>query len=302
MLSPGSPTFKANRPGEQVARLASHSLLAVHGPDAAAFLQAQTMNDVLALAPGQWQWNGWLSAKGRVVALFALLRAQQERFLVVLPDFPAERLRAGWQTYVFRSKLRIELESALACAAQWPSDSARIDAPTPEQAQGDEQRGWRLDMGGDGGARVLWLLPGEAMPATGEGDVAARWRDDDIAHGLPRLPPEGVEAWTPQMLSLERLAAFSLKKGCYPGQEIVARTHYLGKAKRGLLRVGGQGLASGQALLAASGGELGQLACTSEDGRQGLAVAAIDRVGDEMVVAGAPVHALPLLDGLRRPL
>ena len=83
-----------------------------------------------------------------------------------------------------------------------------------------------------------------------------------------------AEAWTPQMLSLERLAAFSLKKGCYPGQEIVARTHYLGKSKRSLVRIEGRDLASGQSLLGGAGEELGQLASATDDGRQALAVAA----------------------------
>ena len=55
-----------------------------------------------------------------------------------------------------------------------------------------------------------------------------------MRHGLPRLPASQREQWTPQQLALDRLAAYSVKKGCYPGQEIVARTHFLGKAKRSL--------------------------------------------------------------------
>ena len=65
--------------------------------------------------------------------------------------------------------------------------------------------------------------------------LQARWFAHDLHAGLPRLPASQREQWTPQQLSLERLHAFSVKKGCYPGQEIVARTHFLGKAKRGLV-------------------------------------------------------------------
>ena len=61
------------------------------------------------------------------------------------------------------------------------------------------------------------------------------WRQWDLRFGLPRLDASQQEQWTPQQLSLERLRAFSVSKGCYPGQEIVARTHFLGKAKRGLV-------------------------------------------------------------------
>jgi folate-binding protein YgfZ len=65
--------------------------------------------------------------------------------------------------------------------------------------------------------------------------LQAAWLAQDLRAGLPRLPTAQREQWTPQQLSLERLSAFSVKKGCYPGQEIVARTHFLGKAKRGLV-------------------------------------------------------------------
>ena len=74
----------------------SISILQAMGAEAASFLQAQAMNDVLALAPGQWQWNGWLNPKGRVIALFALLRTSADSFLVVLPDFPAASGTPRW--------------------------------------------------------------------------------------------------------------------------------------------------------------------------------------------------------------
>ena len=107
MLSPGPVTFKANQPSRSLPALSGHGLLAVEGPDAQAFLQAQLMNDVGALAPGRWQWTGWLTAKGRVVALMALLRTAPDRFLAVLPDFPASDLQERLQRYVFRSKVRL---------------------------------------------------------------------------------------------------------------------------------------------------------------------------------------------------
>ena len=88
-----------------------------------------------------------------------------------------------------------------------------------------------LDFGGEGGARTLRI---GTAPAIDAADALARWKAFDLAHGLPRLTASQAEQWTPQMLSLERLGAFSVKKGCYPGQEIVARTHFLGQVKRGL--------------------------------------------------------------------
>jgi folate-binding protein YgfZ len=300
MLSPGHVTFKAKSPPLPLSLLDSHQVLSVAGPDAEAFLQAQLMNDLRPLAPGQWQWNGWLSAKGRLVALMALLRTAPDRFLMVLPDFPAAGMRERLQRYVFRSKL-VLAESEWRCAAQF--EDVEAFPGEEDRAHGSDAEGWRLDMAGAAGRRVLWLLPPRrAADARASASDQERWLELDLAHGLPRLPAEGIEAWTPQMLSLERLRAFSLKKGCYPGQEIVARTHFLGKAKRGLLRLAGEGLAAGDALRDASGRELGQLACSDARGRQALAVAALDAAVGDLNVNGRRVDVLPLKPGLARPL
>lgn len=302
MLSPGPVTFKANRPEARLAPLSGHSLLGVEGPDAGAFLQAQTMNDVRTLEPGHWQWNGWLNAKGRVIALFALLRTAPDAFLLVLPDFPAETLKTQFQRYVFRSKLRLQLRDDLRCLAEMATGGDGTAAR--DRAEGDPASGWRLDMGGDGGARFLHLLAADDSAIHSESDPAAdsAWRDADLAHGLPRLDPASSEAWTPQMLSLDRLNAFSLKKGCYPGQEIVARTHYLGKARRGLARISGTGLAKDMAVESATGAELGRVACASSDGREGLAVVQTDHVADAVRTSTGPIVVLPLLQGLQRPV
>ena len=299
MLSPGPVTFKATLPARPLPTLASHGLLEVEGPDAAAFLQSQLMNDVRTLAPGQWQWNGWLTAKGRLVALMALLRIAPDRFLAVLPDFPAGELQSRLQRYVFRSKVRLAVASHWRCAAQL-QDVEAVDAPADTAVAVAE--GWRLDMSGEG-HRALWLLAeGSSLLAPADAAATDAWFALDLAHGLPRLPPEGIEAWTPQMLSLERLRAFSLAKGCYPGQEIVARTHYLGKAKRGLARIVGDGLHAGQSVVGEDGADVGQVACARADGREGLAVAALDRLHLPLAVAGRPVERLPLAEGLARPV
>ncbi|MFY2764770.1 YgfZ/GcvT domain-containing protein [Arenimonas sp. MALMAid1274] len=287
-------TFKTNLVVEGCPALSGFELLAVHGPDAAAFLQAQTMNDVLALAPGQWHWNGWLTAKGRVIALFALLRQDEASFLLVLPDHPAEALKSALQRYVFRSKLQLDAATGWVVAAGPTREFA-----APDQALGDAEHGWSLDLGGEGGPRTLCLLPPDSpqrRPA--EDRLDAAWREADLAHGLPRLPESQREAWTPQMLSLDRLAAFSLKKGCYPGQEIVARTHYLGQAKRGLVRLSGQGLMAGMAV-ADEAGATGTLVCAGSDGGIGLAVMAAGAEGP-FQAGGHPCHRLPLLGGLAR--
>jgi folate-binding protein YgfZ len=302
MLSPAPETFKANPPASALPALSTHAVLAVEGADASAFLQAQLMNDVRTLAVAHWQWTGWLNPKGRLVAMLALLRTSDNVFLLLAPDFPVVELQARLQRYVFRSKVRLHAAAGWTCAAQL--DDAGPRGPRAELAEGSAEAGWRLDMGGNQASRALWVLPpGSALAGPVDAVATARWQALDLAHGLPRLPPEGVEAWTPQMLSLERLRAFSLSKGCYPGQEIVARTHYLGKAKRALARVEGQDLRAGESLRAADGREAGQVACARIDGREALAVVAAETAdGPWLRAGGGPALRLPLEAGLARPV
>ena len=289
MLSPAPLPFKTIMEFRALPRLSGFTLLQVSGLEAAAFLQAQTMNDVLALTTGKWHWNGWLNPKGRMIALFALFKAADEQFLVILPDFPAVELLPRLQRFVFRARVQLRVVDDLACAAD-------IGVEPRQEA------GQALDFSGDGGQRRLLLLPvASALLGDPDPEIDARWFAMDLAHGLPRLPQSQRELWTPQMLSLERLKAYSLKKGCYPGQEIVARTHYLGQAKRSLVRLSGSGLYAGGEILDASDQVLGSLVCASTDGSEGLAVLTASS-GPMHSPNGHPIAQLPSLGGLDRPL
>ena len=211
-------------------------VLEVHGRDAFAFLHAQLMSDVKALAPGTWQWSGWLNAKGRVIALGALQRLDEERFRWLLPDHPADELAPKLQRFVFRSKLTLQPRADLPLiGARRPFDGAL--------ALGDR-----------------WLAIGEAPV---DAFSPEEWAVEDLAHGLPRLPPQAVEAHTPQMLGLDFLRAYSVKKGCYPGQEIVARTHFLGQAKRRLRRLTGDTPFAVGEPLQHEGQTLGEVLCAA---------------------------------------
>ena len=208
--------------------LSGHRVIALSGRDAVAFAQAQSMNDVDGLPVGRWQWNGWLTPKGRVIALFLLLRVAADVVWLVVPDTDAEALATSLRRFVLRRKLDIAVREDLhvngAFAAPARAAGASFD--------GDEATGIELDLGGFGIPRTLRI---EATSAPADAEATVRWAAADLRLGLARLPPSQAEQWTPQMLSLERLHAYSVKKGCYPGQEIVARTHFLGQAKRGLV-------------------------------------------------------------------
>lgn len=268
--------------------LPDHSVLEISGRDASAFMQAQCMNDLSALADGQWQWNGWLTPQGRVIALFALLRRDAETLWCVLPDVDARDLAPKLQRYVFRSKVRLA-----------PLDTCHVGSfEPPVIARGStfallDEGEVELDLSGEGGPRTLLI---GCAPAYDNDAAVARWNESDLRHGLPRLAADAEPKWTPQQLSLDRLRAYSVKKGCYPGQEIVARTHFLGQAKRGLMLLGGtQAIADG-ARVSDGAHDIGTV--ISSNGNLVLAVASLD--GAPATIDGNAVKSLPLLDGLAR--
>ena len=222
--------------------LPDHAVLALEGRDAVAFAQAQLMNDVVALAEGGWHWTGWLTPKGRVVALFALLRPAPDTVWLLVPDADPSDLAERLRRFVFRSKLTLRVRTDLhVCGRFAPAGAVHAGDEGGTTTDGRNGRilalpdgGLVLDMSGDGGPRSLRISAETAPPAPA---AVADWRRCDLIHGWPRLDATQREQWTPQQLSLDRLRAFSVKKGCYPGQEIVARTHFLGQAKRGLALV-----------------------------------------------------------------
>lgn len=271
------------------------------GRDAGAFLQAQLMNDVRALADGEWQWSGWLTPKGRVVALMALLRFDPERYWLLLPDHPADALATDLQRFVLRSKLRLQVHPELLGVGclQAPATIASVAAG---RRFGGDDRIVQLDFSGET-TRTLTLGRANDLPANAGDCGAATWALHDLAHGLPRL--SGEPAWTPQMLGLERLAAYSVRKGCYPGQEIVARTHFLGQAKRGLQRLqSAHPLAPGMPVQAA-GGRIGEIVCAASDElrHEALALIPLDLPAGELRVgegAGSEVRVMRFAEGLAR--
>ena len=284
--------------------LPDHALLALEGRDAIAFAQAQFMGDLAPLADGEWQWSGWLSPKGRVQALFALLRVDAETLWLVLPDGDADGLAAALGRFVFRSKVKLRVpEDRSLCGILGPPAVAS-GAMSATDARGRIE----LDFGDGARPRTLRICAGCNNPV--DHDVLARWRASDIAHGLPRPGAAGLEAWTPQQLSLDRLKAYSVRKGCYPGQEIVARTHFLGQAKRGLALFGASAVPDSGASVMEGDRSVGSVVCAAPSAGEVpghevlvLAVLPLDRSGEAappLTVNGRPLAPLALQDGLAR--
>jgi folate-binding protein YgfZ len=248
MTSPSGATraeLAAARDGTIVADLSHNALASITGDDAAAFLHAQFTNDVQALAPGQAQWNGWCSAKGRMVATFLLVR-RAEGFLLMLPAEIAPGFLKRLGMFVLRSRVKIADASAewarfgIAGKAATPAIAAHFDeAPRPMAVA---QRNGVLCVALDE-RRYVVLAPAAMredlhvrLTQTGIPADAEAWEWTGIEAGIPTIVAATQEAFVPQMANFELVVGVSFHKGCYPGQEIVARTQYRGILKRRMAR------------------------------------------------------------------
>lgn len=190
--------------------------LSIHGPDAIAFAHAQLASDVRRLEPGKWQWSAWLNPQGRVRALLQLICIDEQRLLLLLRGGSAADMAANLRPYMLRSHVTI--------TANEPR--RLVDAgPCAAHAWHDDDEGLVLGM------------DQYALHVTATHGGAQAWRLAAVEAGHPWLPDVLLDELLAPALSLQRLGAVSLDKGCYPGQEIVARMHYRGSGKQHLWQV-----------------------------------------------------------------
>jgi folate-binding protein YgfZ len=195
------------------------SVLRIAGVDAAKFLQGQLSNDFEALTAGAACLAGLHNPQGRVIALLATVRVSAEEFLAVLPRDLAAAVAARLGKFVLRSKVQIADVST----------EFRIIGTDAVPSAGVLRIPW--------GTRGLTLAPAAtAIAASGDALARASWELADIAEGLPQVYAATSETFVAQMLNLDLLGAIAFDKGCYTGQEVIARAHYRGKVKRRLQR------------------------------------------------------------------
>lgn len=208
------------------------SLLRFSGADVQTFLQGQLTCDVSALQPGSSTYGGYCTPKGRLLATF-LLWAADDGYTMMLPSVLAESIRKRLTMYVLRSKVKVEdLTPDYACVGIYGVDAAQQVAAAPELLHGvlvrDGVTVIRLPL-----QRYLAVMPRVQAGMAPDSDV---WTGLDIAAGIPFIMPATQEEFVPQMVNLDLISGLSYTKGCYPGQEIVARTHYLGRLKQRMYR------------------------------------------------------------------
>lgn len=233
-----------------VAPVTDLGLIAVTGEDAARFLHSQLTNDVEHLGAGEARLAGFCTPKGRLQATFLMWRDPEGTVWLQLPRAIQAPLQKRLSMFVMRSKAKLrdatgeEPVSAVIGVGGARGEAALaalgLVLPPAPYATTSGERGTVIRLGDAFGApRYLWLTSpqeGEtALPALAQqlalGGNAA-WQLAAIHAGVPQVTAATQEQFVPQMINFELLGGVNFKKGCYPGQEIVARSEYLGKLKR----------------------------------------------------------------------
>ncbi|MGD9954035.1 MAG: folate-binding protein YgfZ [Burkholderiales bacterium] len=249
----------------------TNALLRVSGDDAAEFLHNQFTNDVKALAAGAAQWNGWCTPKGRLLATFVLAR-DAGGYLLLLPAAFAEAVAKRLRMFVLRSKVKVEdVSAATPRFGLW-------DGPLPPGA-------FRL---GEARAVTFGAAP-EGRSATPD-----EWALSLIRDGVVQVVPGTQEEFVPQMANFELVDGVSFRKGCYPGQEIVARTQYRGILKKRAVRVrSSTPLVPGDSVYSEAFGEqsagtVANAAPSPEGGFEALVVAQLEAIARKDLRHGSP--------------
>ncbi|AKQ55922.1 CAF17-like 4Fe-4S cluster assembly/insertion protein YgfZ [Bordetella hinzii] len=232
----GSPRF---------APLSGLRVLTAAGPDALGFLHGQLTQDVNGLPPEGARLAGYCTAKGRLLATLVMWRAGAESVEALVRADLAEALVKRLSMFVLRAKVKIGLaDRAVAGVTASP---AQLDAlsqaaggalPTTAWTRADLPSGTWIAAPG---ASLRWWWVADAAQIHGHGAALAAllgkddedsWRAADLAAGLPWIAAATQDLFIPQTVNLELIGGVSFTKGCYPGQEVVARSHYRGTVKR----------------------------------------------------------------------
>ncbi|MFK7860618.1 MAG: folate-binding protein YgfZ [Granulosicoccus sp.] len=237
----------------QLSDVSTYRIYEVTGADATAFLQGQFCNDIAQVSPMQAQITGYCTPKGRLLALPVITGFDGGYRMLVPADVSAAFIKR-LSMFVMRSDVAIKaLEDWVAIGVIAPSDTSEMQFESVGAELGALPVGvlsvassdnmqlvrWHDDnSGSQPRARYLRLAPvADQMQfwqanAQAEKRSSAVWRLADISAGIPSITEGVVEAFVPQMINLQLINGLSFTKGCYPGQEIVARMQYLGKLKR----------------------------------------------------------------------
>ncbi|HWA11921.1 MAG TPA: folate-binding protein [Burkholderiales bacterium] len=286
------------RDGAIACPLARYAVLDIRGEDAREFLQGQLTCDVAKVGPTAARFGGHCTPQGRLLATL-LLVGQADGYRMLLAADLADAIAARLRKYVLRARVRIEREAAVqAIGIGGPQSAAAIGravgtAPMRDMEAVLYASALFVRLPGDlfvvlapaADLPALWaLLSREARPC---GTAAWEWLQ--VRAGIPWITAATQDQFVPQMAGLDALGGVSFDKGCYPGQEIVARTHYLGEVKRRLRRGHSPAPAQAGDLLLAQGQNRAVVlnAAPAPQGGHDLLAVVQDSAGDRLSLRSA---------------
>jgi folate-binding protein YgfZ len=282
------------------------SILQVAGPDAAKFLQGQLTCDINALTASTATPGAHCTPKGRMLSSFLIAHPQPDTYWLRVRTAIRASASAALAKYIVFSKAKLQAQTPLLVIGLAGPDAAAAvrgcagAVPAGQFGVVTTAEGAIVQLDNEGRRFEAWLPPAAALALwqqCGSFEIAgsAFWRWLDIRAGWASIEAGTVEAFIPQMLNYDRNGAISFSKGCYTGQEIVARAHYRGQVKRHLLRASAAAAAplAGSDVVGADGRTLGQIAAAVDRG---------DGQCDVLLVAGGdetdrPALFLPGIDG-----
>lgn len=232
-------------------------VLEINGEDARDFLHGQLTSDISQLVEGQTSWSAWCNAQGRVIATFIITQTAGHYYLI-LPIDMIETVCRRLKMFVLRSKVKVDDISERYGCLGIKIDQSEFDL--------HELLNWDFSIVHaavpNDPTRAIWITARNEMPTLFAGLGAhgipitddLQWSLQDIESGMPWIHLQTSEQFLPQELNLEPLGGLSYSKGCYPGQEIIARLHFRGRQKRRLFTgTIGTPLATGTTLLTPAG-------------------------------------------------
>ncbi len=311
LSSPPSTNVSAFGPAGIACPLTNLGVIRARGADAQSFLQSQLSNDIAGLPADSSRLAAYCNPKGRMIALLRVFRWGDD-FGLLLPRELLDKTLARLRMFVLRSKVELIVEPAGVIGVHGPAAIAALnpllDGELPAAEDGIAVREDCVVLRPAGSQPRLQLIAHAAplrrywsqLADTAEPVAPAVWDLLDIRAGLPTVLANTQEAFVPQMANLDLVGGISFTKGCYPGQEIVARMHYLGNLKRRTYRaaVEGEAPAPGAEIRTQEGALAGQVMLSAprvEGGAELLAVLQIERASQGgLICEGRELSLLPL--------
>lgn len=210
------------------------SLIRVSGEDRTTFLHNQLSNDINNLPNRQACLATYNTAKGRVIATIVVLKRENDILLIVAADL-CNTLLKKLQIYIMRSKVKLEAmpEWGVAVSASLASTISLPSEPSSVLHTTNNHNNWFITLI-DGS--IIQISKIDQLPPYNL-TIANKWQIYEINNGLPWICAATSETCVAQMINLHQFGAIHFKKGCYPGQEIIARAQYRGQVKRGLVKL-----------------------------------------------------------------